>query len=273
MEKIGFSSCCFPTTKSIEEIIEFCLDQQFNAMELEVNQTNFDPENLRSETRNWIERLSASSTISFGIHSPGDINFSDPLPEKRIQAEEKVIKSIRLAADLGASNVVVHPGRVVGEFTQGKLDVALGQNVGSIRKCAQFAQASGVKISVENLCHEKNSVNPNIVGFFEMCKQIDLSLIKITLDTNHAGLVDGIEKSVSVVGDYVDYIHFSSNKGKKSDHCEPGEGVIDFYAIADFLKKFSGMTIIELNENGEESAGAILRTRNYLHDLQNHATQ
>jgi sugar phosphate isomerase/epimerase len=131
------------------------------------------------------------------------------------------------------------------------------------------AKELGVIASVENLCHEKGTVTPDIESFLVMCKEIDLSVIGMTLDTNHAGLVDGLEKTVSVIGPYVNAIHFSSNKGQKSDHCPPQEGVIDFYTIAGFLKAFNGLTIIELNEIGKESAGAVLRTREYLIHLIN----
>jgi sugar phosphate isomerase/epimerase len=96
-----------------------------------------------------------------------------------------------------------------------------------------------------------------------------LSDIRLTLDTNHAGLVDGLAESVQVIGPYVNHIHFSSNKGTKSDHCEPQAGVIDFYTVAGFLRSFEGLLIIELNECGDESAGALLRTQDYLVKLLN----
>lgn len=269
MYKIGFSSCCFPPFMPIEDIIKFCIDQGFNALELEVNDTNFNAASVKSPTLEWIKKLGTQKDIYFSMHSPGSINFSDPDPEKRADAEVKVTASIHWAAELGVKTIVVHPGRVIGDFTQESWKLALNQNITAIKSCAQLADLLGVTVSVENLCHEKGSVNPNISKFFEMCTRIGLSHIKITLDTNHAGLVDGLAESVKVIGPYVNHIHFSSNKGTKSDHCEPQVGVIDFYSIADFLKNFKGMIIIELNESGEDSAEAILRTREYLVKLLN----
>ena len=253
---------------SIEDILGFCLDHSFNAMELEINTANFNPASVKESTLAWIKQLSESGTISFGMHSPADINFSDPPLEIRLLSEKKVKDALRLGSKLGVNKVVVHPGRVVGDFTLERWRQAWEQNVAAIRRCAEFSRELGVSVSVENLCHEKNSVNPDIASFLSMCEEIGLSLIGICLDTNHAGLVDGLEKSVAVIDDYVDYIHFSSNKGVKSDHCEPDIGVIDFFAVADFFRKFTGLTIIELNELGEDSAGAVLRTRSYLDKLQ-----
>jgi sugar phosphate isomerase/epimerase len=264
VKRIGFSACCFPEEMPIEEILDFCLAHDFNAMELVLNSTNFDPSKVKPSTLEQIKGLSHSGRVHLGLHGPENINFSDPRAEVREEWTRKMEEALRFAATLGVKSVVVHPGRLTGEVTIEKHREALSQNVSGIKRCALRARELGVIASVENLCHEKASVTPDIDSFLSMCKRIDLSLIGITFDTNHAGLVDGIEKTVSVIGPYVNAIHFSSNKGQKSDHCPPQEGVIDFYAIAEFLRAFQGLTIIELNEIGKESAGAILTTREYL---------
>jgi sugar phosphate isomerase/epimerase len=236
-------------------------------MELEVNDTNFAPGDVEESTLRLIRDLTERGELTFGMHSPGAVNFSDPDPAVREDSVSKVEESLRWAADLGVRVVVVHPGRVVGVFTPEKLALAVDQNVEAIGRCAELAGELGLSLSVENLCHEEGSVNPNIDRFFAMCDRIGLSKIGVTLDTNHAGLVDGLERTIAVVGPYVNYVHFSSNKGERSDHCTPQEGVMDFYASADFFKAFEGMVIIELNERGEESAHAILQTRSYLQEL------
>ena len=269
MKRIGFSSCCFPEEMPIEEILEFCLAHDFNAMELVLNSTNFDPPKVKASTLQQIKELSRSGRIHFGLHGPENINFSDPRAEVREDWVRKMEEALRFSATLGVKSVVVHPGRIVGEGTPEKCQEALSQNVSGIKRCALRAKELGVIASVENLCHEKGTVNPNIDSFLSMCRHIDLSLIGVTFDTNHAGLVDGLEKTVSVIGPYVNAIHFSSNKGQKSDHCPPQEGVMDFHTIAGFLKAFDGLTIIELNEIGNESGDAILRTREYLVRLLN----
>ena len=253
----------------IEEILEFCLAHDFNAMELALNSTNFDPPKVKPSTLEHIKQLSHSGRIHFGLHGPENINFSDPRSEVSEDWVRKMKEALYFSSTLGVKSVVVHPGRIIGEVTSEKYREALSQNVSGIRQCALRAKELGVIASVENLCHEKGTVTPDIESFLVMCREIDLSLIGMTLDTNHAGLIDGLQKTVSVIGPYVNAIHFSSNKGQKSDHCPPQEGVIDFYTISGFLNAFKGLTIIELNEVGKESAGAVLRTREYLIHLLN----
>jgi sugar phosphate isomerase/epimerase len=264
---IGFSSCCFPAAHTIEQILHFCLDHEFRAFEMEMNSTNFDPAVVSSGTLDWIKSLSTSGTVRFSVHSPGSINFSDPDTKKREDSEKAVIAALELASRLHVATVVVHPGRVEGDFSAPRWQAAINENVWAIRRCAQRARELGVQVSVENLCHEKGSVNPKIADFLEMCRAIDLTLIGITLDTNHAGLVDGLNQTIRVVGEYVNHIHFSSNKGVRSDHCEPAAGVIDFQAVGGFFKQFQGLNIIELNESGSDSGPAVLRTRAFLEQL------
>ena len=268
-KRMGFSTCCFPEEVALEEILDFCIKHRFDAMELAINSSNVNPKEMKPSTLGQIKQWSHSEKIRFGLHGPENINFSDLRAEVREDSVRRVEEAILFSSALGIKSIVIHPGRVAEEITPERLKEAIAQNVSSIKRCALKAKEFGLTASVENLCHEKGTVNPDIDHFFSMCKEIGLSFIGVTLDTNHAGLVDGIVKTVSTIGPYVDTIHFSSNKGQKSDHCEPAEGVIDFYTITDFLKGFDGMTIIELNDTKEESAGAILRTRQYLLDLLN----
>jgi len=267
MGPLGFSTCCFPVRQTIRESLSFAMSHGFQAVELEVNESNFDPTRTEPSLLEWIGGIAAAGSLRLGVHSPGNVNFSDLRAVHRATGEALVMDSIRLAAQLGAKTVVVHPGRVVGEDGPQKVRESWEQNVSAIRRCAELARQEGVVVSVENLCHESNSVNPEIASFLAMCQEIGLQLIGLTLDTNHAALVDGLAESTSVIGPYVDTIHFSSNRGQKSDHCEPDEGVIDFSTITEFLRGFDGTTIIELNETGVESAAALLRTRAYLEHL------
>lgn len=267
MGPLGFSTCCFPIHQTIRESLSFAMSQGFQAVELEVNEANFEAIRVEHSLLEWVGEIAATGRLRLGVHSPGKVNFSDPRAVKRVKAEILVMDSIRLAAQLGARTIVVHPGRVVGGNGSQKVRESWEQNVSAIRRCAEFARQEGMVVSVENLCHEPNSVNPDIASFMAMCQEIGLDLIGLTLDTNHAALVDGLAESTSVIGPYVDTIHFSSNRGQKSDHCEPGEGVIDFSTISEYLRGFDGTTIIELNETGAESAAALLRTRAYLERL------
>jgi sugar phosphate isomerase/epimerase len=252
----------------MEDILSFAQLHQFNAFEFALNDANFDPENLDEELCGQIRGMAGSGTICFSLHGPEEGNFSDADPQKRDDAMREMQNAIRLAKDLCIPRVIVHPGQVDGTITKESLREAFRQNVEGITQCFKTAKSLGVKISVENLCHQKASVTPHIQDFIELYRSLASSEIGITLDTGHAALVDGIVMTVQVIGPYADHIHFNSNSGQRSDHVEPRKGVIDFYETADYFRSFNGTTIIELNDTGDESGEAILRTRAYLLEMQ-----
>ena len=276
MKRIGFSSHCFSRSLPIsEEIVEFALTHQFNAMELNVDQTTFNPEIVADTSVKWIRGISESGQVGFSMHGPEDVNLSDPTAKGREEAIRKVEAALRLAAELKIATVVVHPGKASVDLGPEELAEARKQTVSALKRCAQTAGPLGVKVSVENLCHVKGTVAPDIDSFRAMFEEVDLSGIGVTLDTGHS-FVDGLEKTVSVIGKYVHHIHLDDNSGQRSEHLELGRGNIDFRAIAGYLSKFEGNLNIELkrthsDNTKEQDAAPVLRSRDYLLQLLNGA--
>ncbi|HEC61486.1 MAG TPA: sugar phosphate isomerase/epimerase [bacterium] len=273
MKRIGFSSHCFSRSLLIEEIIEFGLIHGFNAMELNVDQATFNPEIVTDTAKKLIRGISESGEVRFSMHGPEDVNFSDSTGEGREEAIRRVEAALRLAAELKIATVVVHPGKfTVDRGPEGSAE-ARRQTVAALKRCAETARSLDVTVSVENLCHVKGIVAPNIKIFLEMCEKVDLATIGVTLDTGHS-FVDGLEHTVSVIGEYVDHIHIDDNSGQRSEHLELGRGNIDFQAIAEYFRKFEGIINIELKrthiDNTKEEDGApVLRSRDYLLRLLN----
>ncbi|RLB31785.1 MAG: hypothetical protein DRG87_01510 [Deltaproteobacteria bacterium] len=273
MKRIGFSSHCFSRSLPIEEIIEFGLTHRFNAMELNIDQTTFNPEIVTDATRKWIRGISESGEVRFSMHGPEDINFSDSTAEGREEAIKRVEAALRLAAELKIATVVVHPGKVPVDRGPQGLAEAREQTVSALKRCAEIGRSLDVIVSVENLCHVEGTVAPNIKSFLGMCEQVDLATIGVTLDTGHS-FVDGLENTVSVIGEYVDHIHINDNSGQRSEHLELGRGNLDFQTIAEYLRKFEGIINIELkrtyiDNTKEEDGGPVLRSRDYLLRLLN----
>jgi sugar phosphate isomerase/epimerase len=262
--KIGFSSHCFPRDMEMGKILDFCEAYQFNAMELNTNGTNFDLLKVGASLLERIKKMSDSGKVRFSLHPSEGVNFSDALEANRRNSIEKVETAIGLASGLGIKTVSVHPGTVNGDGAPERVQEALSQTISGIRRCASTARQLGVEVNVENLCHVKGTVAPDIVSFFRMCEVIGFSLIGVTLDTGHAHLVDGLTPTLSVIGRYVRHIHIDDSSGKKSDHWELGKGEIDFYAMADYLRTYDGIVNIELKIYGDDCIGPILRSREYV---------
>jgi sugar phosphate isomerase/epimerase len=277
MRRIGFSSHCFSRSLAIEEIIEFGLTHRFNAMELNFDQTTFNPEIVTVATKERIRRIGKNGEVRFSMHGPEDINFSAVTAESRKEAIMKVEMAIRLAAELKIATVVVHPGNVPVNGGPEAQAEAREQTVMALRRCSKTARPLGVTVSVENLCHLKGTVAHTIESFFKMCEEVDISSIGVTLDTGHC-FVDGLAYTVAVIGDYVNHIHINDNFGQISDHLELGRGNIDFPSITAYLRKFAGIINIELmrthsDNTIEDDGAAVLRSRDYLLRLLNGSSE
>jgi sugar phosphate isomerase/epimerase len=261
---IGFSSHCFPKNTEMERILDFCEEHAFNAMELNTNTQNFDLRTVKEPVLARIRRMADSGQVRFSLHPSDGVNFADPTPEGRRRSLDKTEEALRVAAGIGVAIVPIHPGQVSRDATPGQVEEGLSHTVAAIRRCAATARELGVGLSVENLCHVKGTVAPDIRGFMTMCETIGLSLIGMTLDTGHAALVDGLEQTVAAIGRHVNHIHLDDSSLLRSDHLELGTGKIDFPAIAEYLRTFDGMLNIELKVRGEDYGGPILRSREYL---------
>jgi sugar phosphate isomerase/epimerase len=210
MKKIGFSSHCFSRALPIEEVIGFCLDKGFNAMELNVDQTTFNPEIVKRDTVRWVRTIGESGKVRFSMHGPEDVNFAAETPEAREDAVQRTEAAIALAAEMGIAVVVTHPGRTNAAGNRESFEEARENTIAALRRCAETATDLGVALSVENLCHVKGTVAPDIQSFLEMCRRIDLSTIAVTLDTGHS-FVDGLGETLDAVGKYLNHIHIDDN--------------------------------------------------------------
>lgn len=270
--RIGFSTHCFTSYPPIEMVIDWCLKNEFNAMELNVNRTNFNYELLNHSTLRLLQRINQSGKVRLSMHAPTDMNFAAQEPEIRRDTIERTIQAIRLAADIGIEIIVLHPGQHALNISDMEHENALNRSISGIQECAIYAGDLGVNVSVENLCHVPGTVAPDIDSFMDMCEKIGLDLVGITLDTGHS-FIDGLEHTVSVVREYVNHIHIDDNSGSKSEHLELGRGKLPFYSIAKFLREFrKGNINIELKPKLEskdftKNGLPVLRSRAYLQAL------
>jgi sugar phosphate isomerase/epimerase len=269
MRKIGFSTACFYPNVSMNKILNYAKDNDFDFIEIAVDLKNFKLNSLDKMIFNRIKKLNTDNILNISFHSPEEVNLGAVDLEKRNNDIKVLYNTVDLAYKLGIEIIVIHPGHYEDKDIKSDLKIIIDYNIKVITELALYARKLNITLYVENLCHEKGSINKNIKHFYEMCKKIGLNLISLTLDTNHADLIDGLNESIAVIGNDVGHIHFCSNKGVVSDHCIPQDGVIDFYSSKAFFKNFTGVTIIELNASGdmENCKKNINLTREFLFSL------
>ncbi len=270
MKTIGFSTADFSFDFSVEESIDFAIENKFEIIEIVVDEKNFKLNDFDIVLIDKVKKIKSDKILDFSFHSPESINLGSLNSKKREKDLKALYDTVDLANKIGITKIVVHPGHYESADIGSDINILVDYNIKAIKELALYAKKCNVVLYVENLCHEKGTINKNITHFYNMCKNIGFDLISLTLDTNHAGLIDGLSKSIAVIGKNVGHIHFSSNKGVVSDHCIPQVGVIDFFISKDFFNNFSDSIIIELNpvRDIENCKKNILLTRDYLFSLE-----
>ena len=269
MRTIGFSTACFSSDFSMEKSIDFALENKFEIVEIDVDEKNFKLNNPDIALLDKIIKLKSDKILDFSLHSPGNVNLGSLDSKKREEDIIALYDTVNFAGKIGIVKIVVHPGHCEPADIAGDFSEIVDYNIKVIKELALYAKKQNVLLCVENLCHEKGTINKNITHFYDMCKNIGLDLVSLTLDTNHAGLIDGLSGTIDIIGKNVRHIHFSSNKGVVSDHCIPQEGVMDFFASGEFFKNFSESIVIELNPVADVKICMknILLTRDYIFSL------
>jgi len=159
-------------------------------------------------------------------------------------AQVKLEKSAQLAADVGASAVVVHP-----PF---RWEANYARNFERIVR--QTGQNTGVEICVENMFPWKVG-HKNLKAYAPSPDPLDLDVDAMTLDFSHASLTgrDSLEYAMAM-GDKLRHIHLCDGKRSvhdgnlKDEHLLPGRGTEPVAEVLQLLaeNRFTGHVVAEV---------------------------
>lgn len=224
-----------------------------------------------------LRAITEARPLSYSVHAPIPINLMDraePDLHRRAAAA-----SLELAAELGARDVVLHPGRCTPEDWARDPGALLAFERDALAPLAERARALGVRIAYENI-----SPNPAVMAGAETSYSLDPAQLAdqiaavdddglvACLDVSHAQQGAGFMgfdmiAACARLGRHIGHFHYSDSTGipmrttLKSEqektyfgvgdmHAPPAWGVIDFDALADALDvKPDCRIVIELKRN------------------------
>lgn len=256
--KLGFVAF----TKPAEDYIGFAVEHGFEHIEIDL----FSPSQ-------WLERFhrariqaigqtlhSVRLTVSF--HAPYVLNLADYLPEIRAAAVHYMERLLKVAAELGAQWVTVHPGYGSGIPTLKWLrELALDCLRLSLERLLPIAERLKVPIALEN-------INPVPKGsqivflldssgeMAQILSEFPSPALKACIDVGHATVADGFVNYWAVAKDRCVGLHVHDNDGRDDLHYIPGDGVIDWEGIIGLVGQsgFHGPLNIELYLNESKLA-------------------
>lgn len=183
--------------------------------------------------------------IGYSIHSPiSDVNIASHMDKIRRASIAEVEDSFRLASDIGAECVVVHPGTIPSmayKFT----DKILDYNTDSLLKCQRLSEEYGVRMCLENMPLVDGLLYSNVDALFEFVENTLGGAV--CMDVGHA-FTNGFEVEDMFKSDCVHHVHLSDNDGSYDMHDALGSREIDFIGVFDVLKekKYDGICVIEV---------------------------
>lgn len=171
----------------------------------------------------------------------------------------------RLAAQLGARRVVMHPGGKSRFTTRAEEERIRTLNVEAFRRLGDAAGACGAQIGLENLMRPGAATPSELLGLLDA---IGHPAIGLTLDTSHANVARLDPAKVALeFGPRLIATHISDNDGSGDQHRTPGSGTIDWRAVMRALRQAGYGGLLNLEIPGERHPVPALQELKLRHAL------
>jgi len=264
--KLGVATYAFLWTHTLEEILEQMSEWGFQQVELMTTPPHIWPRTVDKTYRTKLHRVIEASGLEVVAVNPTflDINIASPNPGFRAESVTQVKEIIRLAPDLGASILVLIPGKrhpLVPQPFEQSWQIAKA----SILECLPEAEQHGVILGLENaptLFMERSE------QLRRMVEEIGSEYVQVVFDTANGAPFEPLPEALEIVKDYLVHVHVSDYGKNRWAHLPVGAGQIDFGKIAARLEEigFSGSSVIETTYL-ETPDGGVLASKTQLETL------
>lgn len=192
------------------------------------------------EHARWLRSFAQDHGVAFNqAHAPYAFHWNHTdFPDLSEEILPLTIRSIEVCGLLGIPQVVVHPVHNL-PYLQNH-DFVWERNLAYYRSLAPYADASGVKIALENMFQwdrRRGTIVMDMlndpqeyVRFFDELD--DTRHFTCLLDTGHSGLAGGdAADAVRVLGPRLTGLHVNDNRYRDDDHLIPYQGLIDWDGV------------------------------------------
>ena len=181
------------------------------------------------------------------------VNVLHPEKARRIDAMDEIKRALESAELIPFSNLVLH----LGERTDGWSQRSIEYAITALEHLGAFAHPLGVRLLIENLLSEPTT--PERLG--TILELGHLNNVGICLDLGHAHATVGVDAAIATLGNRISTLHVHDNHAVKDEHLWPGEGTIDWNAVAPGLAALPANTpgLLEIACDRDEAPESITR--------------
>src|SRR5438132_1127700 len=153
-----------------------------------------------------------------------------PNPKHREDRTRLIEKAIDFAKDVGAANVSITSGRMLGGMPP---ESAAKQFAASIRPILDYADQWNVDVGIE--C-EPGLYLEYVAELREWIDRLGHRRLGANLDVGHSQVIgESIPDAVKLLGDRIWILHVEDIPGRKHYHLIPGEGTLHWQALKSAL--------------------------------------
>ena len=256
---IGLSTGCF-YHHSIFTVLEQIRESGFHAIEVCSFPQHLDY-HLAEDVRRAGEMMRHFDLRPISFHAPfaNHIDITSPDESLRETSIAELITACRAAAQLGAENVVLHPGpEREGQPPQEEFRQRMHNAATSLNRVASFCCESGVQLLLENML--PHLLFGHTSDMMYLLGEINTCNVGACLDTGHARLGGDLSNVIHKLSGHLKMVHINDNHGDWDAHLIPGEGSIDWpWGISELQNcHFRGGLIIEMSAHKNEKVAQTL---------------
>ena len=163
------------------------------------------------------------------VHAPyaGKYDLASAPTEARERALEGICEFLNMSSVYGIPLVILHPHHYFADSKEACLD----RIVRSLEKL-DMLRPDGVEIALENLPGKESSWI-----FSSLMKIFDPAKFGFCYDSSHENISGEPFHLIGKFHDRLTTTHLSDNHGQNDDHLIPGEGIIDWGALKQYILK------------------------------------
>ena len=177
-----------------------------------------------------VSNINSNTAFGYWRHAPPEAYFEpsliSPLAEHREDRTRLILKSLELAKAVGAGNIAITSGRMLGGMPP---DKAASQFAESLRPILDRAEQLAINVGIE--C-EPGLFVEYAVELREWIDRLDCPRLGSNLDVGHSQVLgESIPQTIRLLNDRIWNLHIEDIPGRKHYHLIPGQGSLDWSAL------------------------------------------
>lgn len=261
MPKVGIASCAMMSTRWITPL-KLAAEIGFDAYEINCAYPSVELDNTPPKVMNKAKDILEQSDMDVCVHAPFfELNIAAFSQGIRKESIRIIGKAIDFCVEIGGNVIIVHSGdhtyselKSVPRDDSPMAKLQWDNNIDSLKKINDYANARGVTVCLENLGF--NSIDRSFADLLEIRNAVGESL-QFTLDFGHARLGEGADKAISLLGNHIKHIHLHDNRGTNDDHLPIGDGNYDFSEFIDYFRNYPGIITLEMAQMSRDTESII----------------